>query len=115
MQANLCEQQAMDRQNQALAILAIATAAIGFGLFGPDWELQFPTSKDPEVRFASLAQISGIVITLFAYFLVLITSGRILARDSRVTGLELITGPMAWLVVEALGLCWIFLGNLLIV
>ena len=115
METNRGEQQTMDRQNQALAILAIATAAIGFGLFGPDWELQIPTAKDPEVSFILIAQIFGIVITLFAYFLVLITSGRILARDDKVTGLELITGSMAWLVVEALGLGWIFLSNLLIV
>ena len=38
-----------DRQNQALAVLAIATAAIGFGLFGADWELQSTGELNTEI------------------------------------------------------------------
>lgn len=102
-----------DRQNQAVAILAIATAAIGFGLFGADLELQFPSARDLRLEIEFVAKFIGIIITSVAYLLVLLTTGIILERDDRVTGSELVKGPVAWMVFEVLGLGWIFVGNLL--
>lgn len=103
-----------DRQNQSLAILAIATAAIGFGLFGSDWEWRTLASNDPYAPLLYTVQALGIVVPSIAYFLVLVTSGMILARDDRVSGIELIQGPMVWLMIEMMGMGLLFLGNHLI-
>ena len=102
------------RQNQALAILAIATAAIGFGLFGSDWQWRTLASNDPYAPLLYTVQSLGIVVPSIAYFLVLVTSGMILARDNRVSGLQLIQGPMIWLTIEMMGLGLLFLGNHLV-
>lgn len=103
-----------DRQNQALAILAIATAAIGFGIFGSDWEWRTLSSNDPYAPLLYTVQALGIVVPSIAYFLVLVTSGMILVRDDRVSGLELFQGPMIWLTVEMMGMGLLFLADHLI-
>ena len=103
-----------DRQNQALAILAIATAAIGFGLFGSDWEWRTLYFGDPYAVFLLMVQAIGITAATLGYFLVLLTSSRILARDERVAGLELILGPMIWLTIEMIGMGLLFLANHLV-
>ena len=103
---------ANDRQNQALGILAIATAAIGFGLFGADINLPTPTSPNPAFILVFIVQASGIVGALSCYVAVLLSSAGILARDDRVAGQELVRGPMAWMAGEMFSLAAIFLAGL---
>ena len=104
--------QASDRQNQALGILAIATAAIGFGLFGADIKLLTPTSPNPAFILVFIVQAYGIVGALSCYVAVLLSSARILARDDRVAGRELVLGPMAWMAGEMFSMAVLFIAGL---
>ena len=99
-----------DRQNQALAVLAIATAAIGFGLFGADWELQFTGELNTEIGAIYYGmQLAAILGSIGYYFAVLWDVARILRREDAVSGLELVRGPVLSMAAEMLCLAWLFL------
>ena len=98
-----------DRQNQALAILAIATAAIGFGLFGADWELQAQGEQNKGISLIYVMQLVAILGAISYYFAVLWDAARILRQEDTVTGLELVQGPMLSMAGEMLCLAWLFL------
>ena len=101
-----------DRQNQTVAILAIATAAVGFGLFGVDIDLQIPSAENPEINLGFIVHTFTIPAALLFYGAVLVTSARILGRDGSVTGIELVRGPLAWMYGEMVSLALIFLTKL---
>ena len=98
-----------DRQNQALAILAIATAAIGFGLFGVDFDLQTPTAANPDTVLAFAARLAGILGALVYYSAVLWSAAKLLIREDKITGRELILGPVVAMGGEMASLTLIFL------
>ena len=100
-----------DRQNQALVILAIATAAIGFGLFGIDLNLQTPTADGTEIVFF-IARVVGIFGALGYYAAVLWSSSKLLMREDKITGSELVLGPLISMAAEMVSLAFIFLVDL---
>lgn len=102
-----------DRQNQALAILAIATAAIGFGLFGADWELRPPNRPGTGAVLIYAAQLAATLGAIGYYFAVLWDAARILRREDAVAGLELVRGPALSMAAEMICLAWLFLIRLL--
>jgi len=97
--------------------LAIATAAIGFGLFGqfheqPVAEPQLQTAR----LIAGLIAVSRFVLislTVMSYFLLLEKVSRLLSKD-KISGSELVNGPMTWLFVEMACLTGLHLSSLLI-
>ena len=97
-----------DRHQLAVAILAIATAAIGFGLFGGD----LPVGKFVrEGGFAAGIQymrLTLIAVTVVSYFALAISVARILPEND-VTGRQLAYGPMQWLVIEMVALAALYL------
>ncbi len=101
-----------DRQSQAVAILAIATAAIGFGLFGVDLDLKVPSAENPEIASKFIANLLCILTALGFYFAVFLTSGRILAQNQSVPGHQLVRGPLNWMYWEMVSLALIFLAKL---
>ena len=95
------------RHQMALALLAVATAAIGFSLFGDAIQIG-PWVKDP--GFASGAQqgkIFGAVAASFFYVLVLLSVGSAL-QDGRFTARRLVFGPLQWFYMEMISLGGIF-------
>ncbi len=106
-----------DRHQLAVAILAIATAAIGFGLFA---QFDGPSAPKPELQMvglvADLISVSRFVLislTVVSYFLLLEKVSRLLSRDN-LSGSELVNGPMTWLFVEMACLTGLHLSSLLI-
>lgn len=98
-----------DRQNQALAILAIATAAIGFGLFGADWELQSPDKQSAGIPLIYVIQLTVVLGAIGYYFAVLWYTAKALRREDTVTGLELVRGPVLSMAAEMICLAGLFL------
>ena len=92
-----------DYQQMAVAILAIATAALGFGLWSQDLA-PLETGGTP-LRYAQPAL--GLIATIF-YFGAFIAVGWILGRRGRVTGQDLVTYPMLWLYLQMFALALLF-------
>ena len=97
------------RQNQALTIMAIATATIGFGLFGADFNTG--TILLDSNLTASLARIKldfGLA-ALISYASVLASVAAILRRRTNVTGRQLVAGPLhrMYLVLFFIGLIFV--------
>ena len=101
-----------DGHQLAVAILAIATAAIGFGIFGGDFALGELVQKPGLARQIQWAKLTGIVATTVFYFLVLITVGRMLPSH-RISGRELLNGPIAWLYLEMVSLAGLYFFGVL--
>ena len=74
------------RQNQALTILAIATATIGFGLFGADFNTGTILLDSSLTASLARAKIGLGIAALVSYATVLVSVAAILRRRTNVTG-----------------------------
>ena len=92
----------------AVAILAIATAAIGFGLFGSDVQFGELIRAPGLSRDIQWARLAGVAFATICYFVVLITVGRILSND-KISGKELTNGPIVWFYMEMVSLAWLYI------
>ena len=74
-------------QSLSVTILAIATAAIGFGLFGADFHVvaSLPELRGPVLFWAVLKLACG-AGAMIGYASVVIAVGRILTQESSLTG-----------------------------
>ncbi len=102
-----------DRHQLALAILAIATAAIGFGLFGADFHITGDSFWSLEDGTTSESLLVLAFFTLVSYAGVLISTGQILLRDDNPSGVDLVKGPLLWMGVELMLLALMFIINIL--
>ena len=93
-------------QQMAVAILAIATAALGFGLWSQDFAP--PETGGTPLRYAQPAL--GIIASIF-YFCTFTTVGWILGRKGRVTGQDLVFLPMVWLYLQMFALALSFFAG----
>ena len=101
-----------DRHQQALAILAIATAAIGVGLFGGGLKLAGPSEELSGVVLAlSIARSFALLAAIGTNFAVFTSVHHVLGIEGPVTGREIVGGPLLWLYWEMLSLALIFLVN----
>ena len=101
-----------DRQQHVLAILAVATAAIGVGLFGGGLKL-IVTEKDLSglLLFLTIAKSFAVLAAVGFYFSVFTSVIRITALERPVSGLEVASGPLLWLYWKMFFLALIFLAN----
>ena len=103
---------APDRQQHVLAILAIATAAIGIALFGGGLKL---TVLGQELSglflWLTVAKSFAILAAVYFYFSVFVSVIRITALERSVSGREVAGGPLLWLYWEMFFLALIFLSN----
>ena len=92
---NPVNQQSQHFQSLSLTILAIATAAIGFGLFGVDFPTiaSLPELQGPARFWAALKLICG-AGGMISYASVVVAVGKILAQDSPVTGRQVTLAPL---------------------
>ena len=95
-----------DRYQLAIVILAIATAAIGFGLFGGGVQLGELVEAPGLARQMQRLKLALTAFAALFYFLVLVTVSRMLSSDeiSGISGKELTNGPMTWLYMEMISL-----------
>ena len=101
-----------DRHQLAVAILAIATAAIGFGLFGSDVQFGEFVRAPSLTRDILWARLVGVALATGSYFIVLITVGKMLPNEE-ISGKELANGPIVWFLMEMLSLAWIYVLNVI--
>ena len=103
-----------DYHQLAVAILAIATAAIGFGLFGGGLslgEFTFTTGFNL-VRSFQVAKLAGAVSSATFYFLVVLDVAAIF-QEGEVSGERIRNGPMLWFFLEMVSLGGLFLVSIL--
>ena len=97
------------RQNQALTILAIATAVVGFGLFGADFNTGTILLDSSLTASLARAKIGLGIAALVSYATVLVSVAAILRRRTNVTGRQLVAVPLhrMYLVLFFIGLIFI--------
>lgn len=98
-----------DYQQMAIAILAIATAALGFALWAQDFDLTPPESENPWLVRLYWMQLAGIVIAVGCYFVTFTMVLKLLWQRHPVTGRDLVRYPLAWLYVQMVVLAFLFL------
>ena len=91
-----------DRHQLAIAILAIATAAVGFGLFGFNLKIDPVSLALTGIPGATSILFSFVVLTLLVYAILVISISRLLLRDENPTGRDLVGGPFYWMSIEML-------------
>ena len=87
-------------QSISVTILAIATAAMGFGLFGADFR---PVANLPETRLESFLAVAKLLaggLALLQYAAVLASVAKILIQDGNVSGRQVTLGPLVLMAVE---------------
>lgn len=101
-----------DRHQHVLAILAIATAAIGVGLFGGGLKLTGPVEGfSGFLLFLTISKSFAVLAAVGFYFSVFVSVMRITASEPPVFGREVAGGPLLWLYWEMSFLAFIFLAN----
>ena len=109
--ASLTVSKAPDRHQLAVAILAIATAAIGFGIFEGDLEVGSWAVAEGFAKGAQLGKLLGISSAGVFYFLVLLSTGRAFQYE-QISGRQLVVGPLQWLYLEMVSLAGLYFINL---
>ena len=100
------------RQNQALTILAIATATIGFGLFGADFNTGKILLDSGLTASLARAKVALGVAALLSYATVLASVASILRRRTNITGQQLVTGPLQRTYLELFYIGLIFVAGI---
>ncbi len=95
----------------AIAILAVATAALGFALWQQDFDLTYPNQQPGGIVIAYWITVIAPFVAAIFYFLTFITVGEILSRESGVTGREIVLGPLVWLYWQMATLSIMFFAN----
>ena len=101
------------RQQLAVAMLGIATAAIGFGLFGSDLRLAWSPWEQGWSAWRQSVQIFSFAGCLISYGGVLISTVWMLARADHVKATDLVNGPLFWFICEMLSLGVLYVVNIL--
>ena len=95
-------------QNQALVILTIATAAIGFGLFGVEFRTGGILLEYGMGPFLSRLKLGFGLVALIYYAAVLASVMKVLMQDDDVTSRQLVTGPLLRMYIEIAYIALIF-------
>lgn len=102
-----------DYQQMAIAILAIATAALGFAIWTRDFDLTVPETGNLTVIFLYWVRLVGPLVAVVLYFATLLSVSRILAKDKNVVGADLVRQPVFWLYWLMTTLALMFLAGFL--
>ena len=97
-----------NHQNQALTILAIATAAIGFGFFGVEFRTGGILLESGIGPFAARLKLGLGLMALAFYATTLAAVGKILI-DENATGKQVAYGPLFRMSLELLYVALIFI------
>ena len=95
----------------AIALLAIATAALGFAIWTQDFDLALPETDDLTIAFFYWVQVVAPLVAIVLYFAMLLSVSRILARTENVVGMDLVRQPIFWLYWLMITLAIMFLAG----
>ena len=107
------ESQTRDYHRMAITILAIATAAIGIGLWASDFDWSPPQSQNSLLEVLYVVRVSSVLAATFFYFATFVATTRLLVRDRNVTGKDLARGPLTLLCLQMGYLAFLFLSGAL--
>ena len=100
-------------QSQAVAILAIATAVIGFGLFGTDFQSgSILWTGGLSGTLARIKLISATVAVAW-YVATMLSVRKIMRQRDEVTGSQIANGPLLLTFVETINVAMIFFVGIL--
>lgn len=100
-----------DYQQMAIAVLAIATAALGLGLWAQDFDLTLPDAENSWFIRLYWARVAGVGAAVSFYFVTFAAVLKILWQDHAVTGYDLVRYPLAGLYIQMLILALLFLAE----
>ena len=100
-----------DYQQMAIALLAIATAALGLGIWAQDFDLTPPDAENPWFIWLYWARVAGVGAAVSFYFVTLSAVLKILWQAHAVTGRDLVRYPLAGLYIQMIVLAFLFLSG----
>ena len=97
-------------QSLSVTILAIATAAIGFGLFGADFRIiaSLPDLRGPVLFWAALKLVCG-AGAMIGYTSVVVAVAKILTQGSPITGRQVALSALLLMGVVMVFVAFIFI------
>ena len=104
----------LNHKNQALGILTIGTAALGFGLFQVDFSMAhvlLAVGANVPVGNSGMlvvAKLVGVALAIFYYYVMFRGVARILQQTEEVTGTQLVQGPLFGFFMQIMLLIFIF-------
>lgn len=107
------ESRTRDYHQMAITILAIATAAIGIGLWASDFDWSLPPSRESRLVVLYWVRVSIVLAATCFYFATFVATTRLLVRDRNVTGEDLARGPLILLYLQMGHLAFLFLSGAL--
>lgn len=97
----------------AIAVLAIATAALGIALWAQDFDLARPNSANQWIATLYWTQAASISVAILLYFATFTLVVRMLWQERNVTGRDLVRQPVVWLYFQMAALALLFLAGFL--
>ena len=97
----------------AIAVLAIATAALGIALWAQDFDLTRPQSENRWIATLYWTQVASISVAILLYFATFASVARMLWQERNVTGRDLVRRPVVWLYFQMAALALLFLAGFL--
>ena len=100
-------------QSQAVAILAIATAVVGFGLFGTDFQSGSILWTGGLSGLLARAKLILATVAVGFYFAAMLSVRKIMRQRDEVTGAQIANGPLLLTFGETIDVGLIFLVGIL--
>ena len=98
-------------QQLAIAVLAIASAALGFSFWTHDFDLDYPIDCDSIIQIYFWVRVASPPVAMVLFFAVLLSVGRLFSPNRLVTGADLAGGPLFWFHWEMSALSVLFLAE----
>ena len=107
------EQRIRDYQQMALAILAIATAALGFALWTQDFDAALPDTGNKWISYLHFVRIGCTIGALIFYFVTFASVAAIVGRRHDGASRNLARQPIVLLYLQMMILAALFLAGFL--
>ena len=98
-------------QQLAMAVLAMASAALGFSFWTHDFDLDYPANCDAVLQIYFWVRVASPPMAVVLFFAVLSSVGRLFAPNRLVNAADLIRGPFFWFYWEMSALSLLFLAE----
>ena len=107
------EQRTRDYQQMTIAILAIATAALGFALWAQDFDAALPKTDNWWIFSLHVVQMVSIIGALIFYFFTFTSVRAIIGHGRHAANRNLIGRPIDWLYWQMVALTVLFIVGFL--
>ena len=98
-------------QQLAIAILAIASAALGFSFWSHDFDLAFPKCGSLDIQLWYWLRVVSPLVAALLFFALMVSVGNLFGHNRIVTAVDLVRGPLSWLYWEMAALTTLFISG----